>query len=85
MPVNALIPKPTSPGSWVDEEACICGESYSVFSCGVTFTEARNAIKELNRDNYDGFKTRRTVLWMMRVMKLESWYLRHTLCGGDYD
>lgn len=85
--VNPKIGKPRSPGPWVDEEKCTCGERYSGFRCGVTFTEARDTLKSLclAKVGHDGYKSRRVVLTMLRNIKLTMWYQHHGYCviGGE--
>lgn len=83
MSINALIREPKAPHSVVNSEACICGEEYKDFRIDFSFTEARELVKErcLTLEGHDGYKSRRSVLWAMRVVKLEAWYMRHALCN----
>ena len=49
---NVGISDPVTPGPWVDDEVCICGdhiEKYSKFNSGVTFAEAAAQLRFENK------------------------------------
>lgn len=85
MSVNPTILPPPRPGPWVDEDRCSgCGELASDVTFGVTFEAGAQAIRAAARadgDDGGGFRSRRAVLWAMRVLRLEAWYWRHQGCG----
>jgi hypothetical protein len=88
---NPEIREPKPPGFWVDYEACICGETYAAFRVfpvggyrGARFSEGCDAIRR-QAGGYDaggGYRSRRAVLWAMRVIKLTAWFDEHSGCEG---
>ena len=85
MTVNAAIDLPVSPGPWVDARRCDCGEDYKTFRAWPSFEDAAFRIRVANGGFGEGggFRSRGPVLWMMRVMKLEAWYLAHQACAPE--
>jgi hypothetical protein len=84
MPVNEWLAAPKAPGDWVDEESCACGATYHAFRAGVRYTEGAATVRRMNgqdRDTPNGWRSRGPVLWAMRVMKLQAWYLEHATCA----
>jgi len=85
--VNPLWSEPRSPGPWVDSRYCYsCGDSYKDFRGPLDFASAADLIRRTAKaagDMGGGFRSRRAVLWWMRVGKLDAWYLKHMVCG-DY-
>ncbi len=75
--VNAKTPLPKSPGSWVDLEDCaVCGELYKRWhGSGASWDAAVDSMED------GAFKSRGPVLWRMRVLKVQEWYMRHSICG----
>lgn len=83
MPVNPYIAAPRPPGPWVDEWECICGEEYRNHRCWIHFSEACTQFRVAARNQGirgGGFRSRRAILWMMRVIKLADWYEEHHGC-----
>lgn len=95
--VNETIAAPNSPGSWVDEDSCSCGDTYRDFRCvaASTFEEAAQLLRArfraadrergLHGDTPAGWRTRGPVLWFWRCLKLGDWYDAHQDCGDDWD
>lgn len=82
MSVNNYIREPTSPGEWVDSFSCsVCNELYSDFKSNVSFKDGYVYMQHCNQDLNGGYRTRKTILWCMRVMKLNLWYEKHMYCG----
>jgi hypothetical protein len=77
------------PGPWVDDVECVCMDhpgTYKNFNSRVTFGEAADRVRQVNRDNPNapgGWRSRGAVLWAMRVIKLERWYDAHAGCGFE--
>lgn len=85
---NPNLPAPTAPHEWVDEVRClVCGEAYATFRPGVSFAEGAQLVRLAAGDRHEcgggGYRSRRPVLWAMRVLKLREWYLRHATCAPD--
>jgi len=38
-------------------------------------------VRDQNKVNNGGYRSRGPVLWAMRVEKLQAWYLNHMFCG----
>tara|TARA_Y100000310_G_C20462492_1_gene706034 strand:- start:560 stop:856 length:297 start_codon:yes stop_codon:yes gene_type:complete len=75
----------SAPMPWVDEQRCeACGEEYSSFRCGVSWDDGVDAVRQANIRNGGGYRSRGPVLWAMRVIKLDAWYLRHFPCGEEW-
>jgi len=99
MAVNAEIVLPESPGSWVNEYRCVCGAhpgEYKKFNSGVSFGEAAQELRELNQraelregglldpnDPPGGFRSRGSVLYMARAIKMRRWYEAHSPCEDE--
>ena len=82
--VNPLVTAPRSPGSWVDEDRCDCGAAYADHRGSYGFHEAAQRLRAMAKaagDEGGGFRSRGAVLWVLRTLKLESWYLEHWPCG----
>jgi hypothetical protein len=80
--VNELLPEPRPPGPWVDARACTCGASYEDFRAWPSFHDGAQRVRQVNGEG-GGYRSRGPVLWAMRVLKLEAWYLEHLLCGQE--
>lgn len=81
MSINNFIKEPTPPGDWVDEISCsCCGEKYSEFNSKVTFKDGCDLIRSMNQPN-GGYRSKRIILYAMRIIKLTHWYIRHMFCG----
>jgi hypothetical protein len=81
---NPQIREPKAPGPWVDCFDCVCGATYQEFRAGIrkAVACARFRVAASQKGHpYDGFRRRRSILWMMRVMKLARWYEEHFQCG----
>jgi len=76
--VNVKIPKPVSPGWWVDEVSCVCGEFYSEFNCGLKWEQGVDLVRSVNAGR--AYFSRGPVLWALRCLKLQEWYIRHAQC-----
>lgn len=87
MSPNPWIAAPTAPGPWVDEHRCEgCGERYDEYVAGITFDAAAHRLRQAAKaagDEGGGYRSRGPVLWVMRCMKLEDWYMRHFGCCPD--
>lgn len=87
--VNPYTGKPKAPGPWVDEHACVvCGASYSrhrAFPDFATGAQRLRLAAKAEGDTGGGFRSRRSVLWQMRIAKLEDWFLNHHHCGAGWD
>lgn len=87
--VNPDCPAPSSPGQWVDERRCaVCGARYVDHRGSYDGQEAARRLRDAAKaagDDSGGFRSRRAVLWWLRVLKLEDWYLAHLLCGSGWD
>lgn len=81
MPVNAFLSAPTPPGPWVDEDHCACGASYHSSHFSIRFTDGATLLRTINQSSSGGYRSRRAVLWAMRVLKLQHWYNQHWACG----
>lgn len=89
--MNPCIAEPKPPGDWVDYESCVCGAIYDQFRAfppskkkGQRFSRGTNMIR-LAAGGFEsggGFRSRRAVLWAMRVIKLAQWYEEHVGCQG---
>jgi hypothetical protein len=88
---NPHISKPQPPGEWVDDESCVCGALYDEFRAfppskkkGQRFSRAANHVRTAagGFESGGGYRSRRVVLWMMRVIKLAEWYESHVGCEG---
>jgi hypothetical protein len=84
--VNPLIPLPKAPGPWVDLNRCeVCGQTYESFNSGVSFDEGVQKIRHAaGWQSGGGYRTPGPVLWAMRTIKAERWYLEHFFCGAQY-
>lgn len=83
--VNALLPRPRSPGPWVNETECsVCGAKYKDFRAGCGFREGAQRVRDANGGFAagGGYRSRSPVLWGMKVCKLDAWYLEHLMCGA---
>lgn len=87
MAVNERIPRPRSPGDWVTESSCCCGATYKDHRSDSGWTDAVQRVRAANGGWHEGggYRSRGTVLWAMKVLKLESWYRDHYLCGEMFD
>lgn len=87
--VNPDCPAPPSPGPWVDETRCaVCGALYQAHRGTYDGHEAARRLRAAAKaagDDGGGFRSRRAVLWWLRVLKLEDWFTAHLLCGGGWD
>jgi hypothetical protein len=79
VPVNADIPEPRSPGRWVTRYECRCGARYSDFRSGLRWSDGVQAVRQINGEG-GGFRTRGPVLWALRCMKLDAWFIVHAIC-----
>lgn len=82
--VNPDFKKPRSPGAWVDDHTCSCGCNYATFRAGYTFHDAVYVLRNRAKGEGDeggGFRSRRPVLWVLRVLKLGLWFQVHEGCG----
>lgn len=82
--VNPLLCAPSPPGDWVDEEQCVCGATYNAYRSGVEFWEGAHRLRQAAKaggDEGGGFRTEGSVKWVLRVIKLERWYMEHYACG----
>jgi len=83
--VNPQIRLPPAPGPWVDESACTCGATYDKHRAGVTFGAARTALEQAwPKQQGARFITTGPVLYMMRAIKLDDWYMSHHGCGMEW-
>jgi len=81
MSVNAEIAAPCPPGQWVDYYTCACcGENYESFHPGISWDQGVTLVRSAN-DGAGGFRSRKPILWAMRVLKLTAWFGRHEMCG----
>jgi hypothetical protein len=67
----------------VDETECACGALYRDFRAYPGWREAADRIRAAARADGDkgaGFRSRGPVLWVMRTIKLERWYMEHAFC-----
>jgi len=87
--VNPTIARPRAPGWWVDDESCVCGATYRDFRAfpkskkkHYRFSQAADLIRRAagGWESGGGFRSRRVVLWTMRVIKLTEWYEQHAGC-----
>jgi hypothetical protein len=83
--VNPTIEAPRPPGHWVDDEDCACGARYQDFKLGElggkkNFARIRERLYHDYQHGKPYFLCRSLVLWYMRVMKLNEWYLEHAGC-----
>lgn len=81
MQVNSTISEPRSPGPWVDDTECSCGQKYYTFRCGVTFRDGADLVRMMNKPD-GGYRSRGPVLWAMRTIKLAHWYAAHMFCSS---
>ncbi len=68
----------------MDKESCACGAEYKAYRSPYCFADAATSLRVAARSQGipgEGFRTRRAVLWMLRVMKLQEWYTEHLFCG----
>ncbi len=80
--INRFLREPAVPGPWVYSISCdVCGERYVDFRAAITFCEGIACLRKHNEEINGGFRSRRAVLWAMRVLKLSEWYARHWHCG----
>ena len=88
MAVNPLLTAPRSPGPWVDDRRCaVCGALYLDHKGPGGFSDAAQQLRSEARREGDlggGFRSRRPVLWRMRVTKLADWFLEHAVCGSGW-
>lgn len=80
---NVVLKAPESPEDWVDEECCSrCGEEYRRFVPGITFADGVALVRQVNGgfESGGGWRSRGAVLWAMRVLKLDAWYMKHSCC-----
>lgn len=81
VPVNEDLPAPRSPGPWVDPEQCeACGARYRDFRAGIDWSDGVALVRGHNGEG-GGYRSRGPVLWAMRVLKLDAWYMEHWCCG----
>lgn len=82
--VNPRIDPIKPPGWWVTDRECEgCGEQYDDHRSGANFQDAANELRMSAKsagDEGGGYRSRGSVLWVMRVHKLNSWYLEHVYC-----
>ena len=83
MPVNARVAMPRSPGPWVTTDSCCCGSVYEWDADKVSWQDGVVRFRQANGDQ--GFRSRKAVLWCMRVEKMERWFLTHEGCEALYD
>jgi hypothetical protein len=87
--VNPDRPAPSAPGPWVDETRCaVCGASYRAHRGSYSGDEAARQLRAAAKaagDDGGGYRSRRAVLWWLRCLKLEDWYLSHLFCGEGWD
>lgn len=87
--VNPYTGTPKAPGPWVNESTCVvCGASYAAHRAFPGFGEGARRLRQAAKADGDeggGFRSRRSVLWQMRVAKLEDWYMNHHHCGAGWD
>ena len=78
--MNATMREPRSPGPWVDEDGCACGDSFADFHAGITFDEGVQAVRAAGGgfDAGGGYRSRGPVLWAMHVLRLDDWYREHS-------
>jgi len=85
--VNPLFAEPSPPGPWVSGERCLgCGEDYGDFRGPLDFAAAADVLRQAAKtagDDGGGYRSRGPVLWVMRVFKLDAWFLQHMECGRD--
>lgn len=82
--VNPDFPKPRSPGYWVNDRRCVCGDTYKAFRGAVSFAEAVQMIRAKAKSEGDeggGYRSSGPALWVMRTTKLDGWYRDHLWCG----
>lgn len=85
VPVNPYMPMPKAPGPWVDLDRCsVCGMTYQAFNSGVTFAQGAAKIRQLaGAQGGGGWRTPGAVLYALKTIKAERWYLRHFACGAQ--
>jgi hypothetical protein len=78
MPTENISIKSIAPhAEYVTSNMChSCGEGYADFRAGISFADARQRLCDLGYE----YISRGPVLWMMRVMKLDSFFLKHSSC-----
>ena len=83
--MNARIPLPVAPHRDCSQTECrTCGEVRSRRKPTykpTTWAEAVELFRAQNRDNPDTFWSRGGILWARRVLALQRWYERHSLCA----
>ena len=84
--VNPVLRLPGLP-PWLDLERCEgCGDLYRDHRSGATFSDAHQRIRSAalrDGDEGGGYRSRGPVLWAMRVLKAESWMMRHLNCRPE--
>lgn len=87
MSTNAPLPEPKPPHEGVGPTACRCGATYASWHPGVTFAQGCQLVRLVAGDRHEcgggGYRSRRAVLWAMRVLKLRAWYTEHATCAPD--
>ena len=82
---NPTIAAPKSPGPWVDEEVClVCFSMYEKFRAWPDWAASADVLRQAAKregDQGGGYRGRGSVLWVMRVTKLNAWYDEHMPCG----
>jgi hypothetical protein len=65
--------------------ACVCGAAYARHRGCYSFQMAVDALRDAAQaagDEGGGYRSRRAVLWWLRVLKLRDWYMTHATCGA---
>ena len=85
-PVNPQLKMPKAPGPWVDLERCaVCGQTYRAFNSGVSFGQGVTRIRQTaGWQAGGGYRTPGPVLYAMRTIKAERWYMEHFMCGAQH-
>jgi hypothetical protein len=66
---------------------CACGCTYAEFRLGLSFSEARKMLwnqPDPNRPGWFRQKRRRSVLGLLRELKLHHWDAVHSYCAEEF-
>lgn len=87
MSVNPRLELDPPPHDGVDFEFCeLCQDRYDDWNAGVTWDDGVDLLRRAAQaagDDGGGFRSRRPVLWAMRVVKMSRWLWRHRLCQEE--
>jgi hypothetical protein len=69
------------PTRFVSYERCVCGATYKKFRSGANIQEAIKRIRD--RNDGEVYLSWGPILWEMRCMKTEDWFLQHYECRPE--